>query len=126
MTPAQHRELAKIEFVRLGFEEHNLLTFHIGLKLSDGCHQSFGGYQFCESTPSAGRRTGSAAGMDMIYLILRGLGARDLDALKGVTCWVLRDAERGPIVGLAQLETEGKGRFLVSEWKQQWFPGESK
>jgi hypothetical protein len=120
-----HRELGKVESWRFGKERHGIWTFDIEFKREVG-NQVFGGYALC--APANPRRIGTAAGMDFVIGVCAALGVEDFSKLKGKTCWLLFEDKswNSLIRGVQQLETDGNGLFLVSEWQKRWFPEQSK
>ena len=119
------RELAKITGFEL-LKNHGMWTFSINLRFGQSTHQSFGNYQLSHYSQDDKRQIGSAAGMDMLVQILDAMGVEHSDMLVGKTVWVLKPGGQShKIAGLQQLETDGEGVFLVSDWKRRWFPGES-
>jgi hypothetical protein len=118
---ALQKELGKVESVVFGREDHGILTCFVHLDFG-GSRQGFGGYvldTFCERRD---RRVGSAAGTDFVLRLLDLFGVDRLDQIKGRVCYALREKAYGQIVGLETTPFEGGKRFLVEEWRAEWFP----
>lgn len=72
---------AKIEFVSFGYEDHGILTFGLGLKLSGGgC--VFGGYALDEYDKDRDRRVPTAKGFECLTEIINTVGVRNWEDLK--------------------------------------------
>lgn len=78
---------AKIDGTMLGWEDHGILSFSIGLDYGNGGHQGAGGY--CLDTPEKDekdrfvRRVGTAAGMEMLARVMRVVGVEKWESLVG-------------------------------------------
>jgi len=70
---------ARIEYAFLGFEDHNIFTCMIGLKI-DGCQQGFGGYDLRNKECSL-----------FLGRILEVVGVREWKDLQGKYCRAKRD-----------------------------------
>ena len=72
---------AKIEFVSFGYEDHGILTFGLGLKLSGGgC--VFGGYALDEYDKDRDRRVPTAKGFECLTEIINTVGVKNWEDLK--------------------------------------------
>lgn len=119
-----HGEIAKVERVFVGFEDHNIFTIAVELGYG-GAHQSFGGYALDEWSQQHQRRLGTAAGMDMLVQLTKLFQVDDLHRAVGKYVYALREEPRtGVVVGLKRLEPDGGEQFLIAEWRAQWFSTE--
>lgn len=75
-------ENAKITYVRLGYEDHNILTIWIGLE-GDGWGQGYGGYALDEWNDEKKERVPTQKGFESITKLIKTLDVRDLYDLKG-------------------------------------------
>lgn len=116
------QELAKVTNVYFGKEDHGILTLNITLDYGGAC-QGFGGYSLDEYDKQKEKRVGTAAGMDFVLRVLDCFGVSNLDQIVGKTVYAIRDSSgySAKIIGLRQPPFDGKGEFLVSDWKAQWF-----
>lgn len=118
-----HKQIGKVTSVRVGTEDHGFMTVYLQFDYG-GSGQGFGGHILCNFDRQLNRRVGTAAGLDYIMQLAKALDVNDLHDAKGRTYWVLREDEgfNAGIVGVQQLEPDGKGMFLVSDWRRHWFP----
>lgn len=110
-------DLATVERLFLGVEDHGLLTLDLHLA-GPSWGQSFGGYALDgkPDTPS-GDRVPTVWGMAYIAAIVKVLG--DLGQARGQRLYALRERDYGPIVGIADLNVENVFRPGVdlARWK---------
>jgi hypothetical protein len=120
-------ELGKVTSVRLGLEDHGILTLWLTLNFG-GKSQGFGGYALSEWSKAEDRQIGHAAGTDYILRMLEFFGVDTLEKIVGRPVYALRakDALNEPIVGLETPPFDGDRAFLVSAWQRRWFPKEKK
>lgn len=94
---------AKIDGTMLGYEDHGILSFSIGLDYGNGGHQGAGGY--CLDTPvkdEKGKflgRVGTAAGMEMVARLMRVVGVSKWEDLKGQHVRVKADHSKVYAIG---------------------------
>lgn len=120
-------QLARIDHVFFGYEDHGILTMNIGLDYDGSTHQGFGGYCLDSFDKDEDRRIGTAGGMDYVIQILKCLGANSIDEIKGKMCYAIKDKPGffGKVIGIKQIPQDGKGIFLIKDWQEKWFPGEA-
>ncbi len=120
-------QLARVDDVFFGYEDHGILTMSVALDYNGSSHQSFGGYCLDSFDKDLDRRIGTAAGMDYIIQIMKVFGARSLDEIKGKMCFAIKDEEGyfGKVIGLKQIPQDGDRKFLIKDWQEKWFPGEA-
>jgi hypothetical protein len=111
------KELAKVERVELGWEDHGILTCALQVDYGSG-GQSVGGYALDE--PGENGRTGTAYGMEFVARMMRACGVREWSKIKGRTIYVLRDGDgwNARVVGIAPLPTEPGEPFLFDSIKE--------
>jgi hypothetical protein len=115
------KELAKVNRVDLVVEGHGILTMYIELRFGTSTLQSFGGYQIDVWDEKKNRRVGTAAGADLICRILQLFDVTSLGKIEGRTVYALRDEGKQDIVGLQVPEFDGNAKFLVDDWREEWF-----
>lgn len=104
-TKQYEAELMICDKVEFGKGYHGILTLYIHLK--NGCsHQVYGGYCLDDFNKKKDKRVGSAFGTGVIVELLNWVGKENLDEIKGMYFWALRDGSRGKIEGLKRLEVE--------------------
>lgn len=111
------KELGKVTSARIELEDHDILTFGIGIDFG-GSYQTFGGYPLDEYSNKEGGRIGCAAGTDMILRLLRLFKVRHLGQVVGRPVFAIRHA--GLIVGLEVPAFDGGGSLLISDWRDRW------
>lgn len=112
-------QIAKIERVSLGWEDHGIFTCMVHLNYG-ASGQGAGGYSL--DTPVhdddnhfTGRQ-GTAYGMDWIMRLMQAAGVNDFSKLKGRTVIALREQGFGGLVrGLKPLPTEDGKPFMFDE-----------
>lgn len=94
---------ALIDGTMLGWEDHGILTFSIGLDYGDSGHQGAGLYALDEVEKDAKgkfvRRNGSAAGMQLIAELMRVVGVSKWEDLKGEHVRVKADYSKVYAIG---------------------------
>lgn len=117
--------IAKIVNTNFGLNECHFFSFQIELQYTSGSFQNFGDYVICEWNEEKGRRVGTAGGLDAFLQIVDMFNVNNFNELIGKYCFALVN-ERGFVVGLKNLPPDGNKRFLVHEWKKEWFEAEGK
>ena len=114
---SEHREIAKIEGVFLGFEDHGIFTCYIHFDYGKGGAQSGGGYAFSQYDRETERRVGSRFGCEFVMRLLNACGVDEWSKLKGRTVFAIRDREgfQGRVIGIEPLPTEPGERFIFKE-----------
>lgn len=115
------RELGRVESVRLGIEDHGILTCVVRIRFGSSS-QGFGGLFLDGYDKEKKRRTGWAPGSDWIRRLCALFGAEDI--VKDIVdkpVYALYESDRlGDIVGLQRIEPDGGATFLLSEWREDW------
>jgi len=121
-----NEQLARIDEVFFGYEDHGILTMMIGLDYDGSTHQGFGGYCLDSFDKEEDRRIGTAAGMDYVIQVMKCVGANNIGEIKGKMVYAIKDTPGffGKVIGLKQIPQDGKGKFLIKDWQEKWFPGE--
>jgi hypothetical protein len=99
------KKLGKISYTNLGFEDHGILTFMLGIDL-EGSHQGFGGYKLRYKY----------YGLDVIEGILQAIGVDKWEDLKNKNCWAIYNNPyqwNDKIVGVQGFKN--KLTFLIEE-----------
>ena len=73
---------AKITFVSLGYEDHGILTFGLGLDISSGGFCCWGGYALDEYDKEKKRRIPTAEGFECLTEIMKTVGVEKWEDLK--------------------------------------------
>ena len=119
------KELGKITKVFFGKEDHDILSFMIHFDFG-GSGQGFGGYCLDTFDKDKKKRVGCAAGTDLILRLLDLFNVKTLDEIIGKNAYVIRGGEstgwNSPIIGIETPPFEGGKRFMIEDWKQDWFP----
>lgn len=110
-------KLAKIEGTFLGREDHGILTAWLYLDYGDSGHQGAGGYSFDSYDEKLKRRVGHRFGMNFISNVLKVAGVDSWEKLTGRHVYAI--IEDGLVVGLRQLETEGKNEFYFKKLAEE-------
>lgn len=121
MLGENRKELGRVSRVHFGLQDHGILTLDIALDFG-GTGQSFGGYALDTWDAAKNRRVGHPAGTDFVLQMLDLFGVQTLDDIKGRTVYALRD-DRSLIVGLELPPFDGGRKFMVEEWRREWFGG---
>ncbi len=116
--------IAKVNSTMLGWEDHGILTVHLGCSWAGG-GVSVGGYCLDESTgkPDYARR-GTAYSLDHVMRIMETVGVDTWEKLRGQSVIVLFDAPPGrstlgmSAVGIAGLLNDKV--LLFSEHAEKW------
>lgn len=116
-------KIAKIESVRLGREDHGVLTMMLHVAYG-GSGQGIGGFCFDSYDRDEERRKGSAFGMDWIARCLDACGVDDVFKLPGRTIYVLREDDQwdAAILGIAPLPTEPGKPFIFADLVAEHLP----
>lgn len=114
--------VAKVEYTRLGAEDHGIFTASIGF-VSGAWHQSMGDYCLDEPLRDADgsflRREGTAYGLDHVMRLLWVFGVSKWEDVKGQSALVLRTEPFGFIKGVANLHDEDRV-FIPTEHADEW------
>ncbi len=110
----------KIDNTVLGYEDHGIFTFSIGIDMG-GLYQGFGGYPLdCKQHKPDDIRPGTSYGMEVIIRIVRAVGVDSWEKLKGSYCRVCR--KDGMLVAIGHI-VEDKW-FDIKEFSEAWERGE--
>lgn len=116
-------QIGRIESTMLGQEDHGIMTSYLYLDFG-GSGQGAGGYGLdtYEDAPGAGKRVGTAFGMDLIMRILETVGVSKWEDLVGVQILALREVNnnRGTILGIANLR--GNKHLIFKQHANQFYP----
>lgn len=113
------KELARVESVFLGIEDHGIFTMVLHLDFG-GSHIGFGGFFLGHRPEGEDRARGTAAGADFICAMLDLFGVDDIKKLVGRTCFVLHEksiVSATDIIGLELPAFDGGKRFITDEWR---------
>lgn len=117
------RQLGRVTGAELFIEDHGILTVYVTLEFG-GSVQGFGGYCLDGYDAAKKRRVGTAAGCDYLLRLLVLFGVDRLEKTVGKSVYALRDGRSGPILGLQMPEFDGGKKFLISDWRAEWYPHE--
>lgn len=122
------KELAKVQDIFFGWEDHGHLTCGAHMKLGSGGNITIGNYGLDEAlwdTPTGERsedasassigRRGTEYGMEFMVRFMQAFGVREWADIKSKTVYVLMESYTGPVVGIEPLPTENGRRFLFGE-----------
>lgn len=116
----REKELGRIEYVKLGREDHGVMTMTLGFDF--GCSfQAFGGYFLDDYDNTLKKRVGSAAGMDFVIRVLDTFNVDDINDIKGKYAFAIRDNGEQKIIGFETPKTDGGKKFLITDWQKRWF-----
>ena len=115
------KELAKVVDAKIIVERGAFLTFRIKLDYEGPGVQSFGGYALDTYDEEKERRVGTAGGCDVIKQLLSLFEVNTFDKMIGRVVYVLKEDDKSIIEGLEIPGFDGGGKFLVSEWREEWF-----
>ncbi len=120
------KELGKVQDVFFGIEDHGILTISIRLDFG-GSEQSFGNIGLCYNDRENNRWLDEdGAGMTFIYRILEFFGVTEFPKIEGKTVYALKKDYFSMIDGLERTKFEGGKRFLLDDWKKQFWPDKYK
>jgi hypothetical protein len=109
------QDIAKVEQVELGYEDHGILTCMLRLAFGSS-GQGAGGYALDAYDEELKRRVGTAYGMEFVIRTMRACGVNEWSKIKGRTIFALRDpADPTYIKGIAPLPTEPGEPFVFDE-----------
>lgn len=74
---------AQITSVSLGYEDHGILTFGLGLEIADGGCCIYGGYALDGYDKEKKKRVAGAKSMECLTEIMRVVGVRNWEDLNG-------------------------------------------
>lgn len=93
-----NRELAKIKDTFLGVEDHGVFTFILDVEYDSGMSQGVGTmildkpeFENPEEQTGYKSRHGTAFGMEMIMQVIKAVGVKNWEELKGKNIWVLTE-----------------------------------
>ena len=112
-------QIATIEDTLFGEEDHGIWTVILYFA-AGGWQQGTSARGLDQWDDEQQRRIGSAFGMDHVMAIVRTLGCRNWENVKGLRCLVLRKRAYGLIEGIADLE--GERVLIFDEHAAAWFP----
>lgn len=109
-----HKQIAKVGYTQLGWEDHGIFTAILGLDYG-GSGQSVGMYSL--SYRPNKEQVGAPGGIDHIMRIMEACGVDQWEKIKGRTIYAIRenDGWNAKVVGIGPLETEGGKEFIFSE-----------
>jgi len=108
-----------VRSVRLGIEDHGILTMWLDLDFG-GTGQGFCGPALDVWSKEKDRRVGHACGSDFILEMLRLFGVDDIQDIKGRYIIALREERNGLIKGLKTPSVDGDHTFILADWQKQW------
>ncbi len=89
---------ARITYARLEIEDHDILTFMVGLEFS-GYSQGFGGYALDHYDRDSKRKPASGRGLEAMRLIMETVGVREWSELKGKMCRAYESHDNKLVIG---------------------------
>lgn len=107
-----NEKLAKITKASLEVQDRGILNFWIQVDYEEGCSQGIGGICLDTYDKSRESRVGTAAGCEIIRLLLLTLKVNDFSEMKGKYIWVIGDGDGFMFQpkGLRPLYVDCKGR----------------
>jgi hypothetical protein len=128
MTPTDYtEEIAKIERITLGREDHGIFTCMLHLNFGSS-GQGAGGYELDEPIHEGEefvRRQGTAFGMEWIIRAMDACGVDDWSKVQGRTVLALRDPSTFSLVGIKPLPTEHGKLFLFDALAKEHYPAKA-
>lgn len=94
---------AKIKNTTLGYEDHGILTFGLGLDLAGGMFTTFGGYGLDTYDKVSKKRICYAYGMQLIVEIMKTVGVEKWEDLTGKYIRVVDEGYNTPIRKIGNL-----------------------
>jgi hypothetical protein len=110
MTDGQYRQNAIIESTLLGWEDHGIFTFTLRFNYGTG-GQSGGNLCLSYSPRDLDHELFSPIAMPLIAQVMKTVGVREWEQIKGKHIVVLTDKPYGMVVGIAPFL--GDGRDLI-------------
>ena len=118
VSPIEIRN-AVIESTRLAFEDHSIFTYWLVLDYG-GEGQGFGGYTLDEWDEGTRTRVGTAFGQQAIIALLKVVGVRSWEELKGK--YVRVKATHSKVVAIGNILREDW--FSLDELSSKYFPNQ--
>lgn len=100
---------ARITSVSLGYEDHGILTFGLGLDISDGTTCVFGGYELDEYDKIQNKRVCCSHSMELLTEIMNTVGVERWEDLKDTYIRVVSNGWGSTI------------KEIVNLMKNKWF-----
>lgn len=94
---------ARITSVSLGYEDHGILTFGLGLDLAGGMFTTFGGYGLDTYNKTTKKRECHAYSMQLIVEIMKTVGVEKWEDLKDKYIRVVKEGLNTPIRKIGNL-----------------------
>lgn len=94
---------ARITKTSLGYEDHGILTFGLGLDLAGGMFTTFGGYELDTYNKTTKKRECHAYSMQLIVEIMKTVGVEKWEDLKGQYIRVVDEGHNTPIRKIGNL-----------------------
>lgn len=115
--------LGKIKSAKITIDRGCFLCFWLHFDFG-GSGQGFGGYSLCDWDEQKQRRVGIAAGADLIKRLMETFKVESFDKIEGKYVYALYEDDKwgSPIMGVQLTEPDGGNRFLISEWRNEWWP----
>lgn len=94
---------ARITKTSLGYEDHRILTFGLDLDLAGGMFTTFGGYELDTYNKTTKKRECHAYSMQLIVEIMKTVGVKKWEDLKGKYIRVVDEGYNTPIRKIGNL-----------------------
>lgn len=109
-----HKQIAKVEYTQLGWEDHGIFTAIIGLDYG-GSSQSVGMYSL--SYRPNKEHIGAQGGIAHIMRIMEACGVDQWEKIKGRTIYAIREEDGWDtkVIGIGPLPTEEGRDFIFSD-----------
>lgn len=109
-------ELGKVESARLGFdEEYNIFDFMIIFVFGPSA-QGFGGISLDDYVKKFDKRIPTQEGMRLVVDIMLAFDVKEFHQIKGKIAYVIRESERGSIIGIRTPLFETNKTILLSDY----------
>ena len=124
MMDEYERTIAKAESAWIGYEDHGILTVHVGMQLGKGSHQGIPGYALDQWNEDEQRRVGGPQSIEFIAALMAAFGVDRFDKIVGRTVFVLHALGEsgyggGLIKGIEPLPTEKGERVIFADvWEK--------
>ena len=107
-----NEKLAKITKASLEIQDRGILNFWIHVDYEEGCSQGIGGFCLDTYDKKLDSRVGTAAGCEIIRLLLLTLKVNDFSEMKGKYIWVIGEGDGLSFQpkGIRPLYVDCKGR----------------
>lgn len=111
-------KIAKIRGTFLGYQDHGILTAQLELAYGPGGGEQFTPGYFCdEYLKETDERRGTDFGMEFVARLIRAVGVRTWEELKGRT--VIALIEDGLVAGIKPLPTEHGEEFIFKNLRTE-------